>query len=55
MHSFQTLLKDLASIAKNTVVFNVNHSDLAEQPTFESITTPTPLQQRAFEPSTCLA
>lgn len=49
VHSFQTLLKDLATIAKNTVVFNANHSDPVEQPTFESITTPTPRQQRAFD------
>jgi hypothetical protein len=49
VHSFQTLLKDLATVAKNTIVFNTNHPDSAEEPTFESITTPTPLQQRAFD------
>ena len=49
VHSFQTLLRDLATIAKNTIVFNTNHPDSAEEPTFESITTPTPLQRRAFD------
>ena len=49
VHSFQTLLKDLATIARNTVVFNTKHPDSAEGPTFQNITTPTPLQQRAFD------
>jgi hypothetical protein len=49
VHSLQTLLDDLATIARNTVVFNTNHPDSAEPPTFESITTPTSLQQRAFD------
>jgi len=49
VHSFQTLLKDLATIARNTMVFNTDNSDSAEVPTFENITTPTPLQQRAFD------
>ena len=42
VHSFQTLLADLATIAKNTVVMN-NAAPV------QIITTPTPLQQRAFE------
>ena len=41
VHSFQTLLADLATIAKNTAVLN--------QTTMQIITTPTPLQQRALE------
>ena len=49
VHSFQTLLRDLATIAKNTVVFNINHLDSGEAPTFARITVPTPLQQRAFD------
>ena len=49
VHSFQTLLDDLATVARNTVVFNTSHPDSAQPPTFESITTPTSLQQRAFD------
>ncbi len=49
VHSFQTLLRDLATIAKNTIVFNTNHLDSGEAPTFARITVPTPLQQRAFD------
>ena len=41
VHSFQTLLKDLATITKN-------HMRMGEQ-SFEMIPTPTALQQRAFE------
>jgi len=41
VHSFQTLLKDLATVTKN-------HMRMGEQ-SFEMITTPTALQQRAFE------
>ena len=41
VHSFQTLLADLATIAKNTAVMN--------QTTLQIITTPTLLQQRALE------
>lgn len=49
VHSFQTLLRDLATIAKNTVVFNSNYLDSGEAPSFARITVPTPLQQRAFD------
>jgi transposase len=49
VHSFQTLLRDLATIAKNTVVFNNNYLDSGEAPTFARITVPTLLQQRAFD------
>jgi hypothetical protein len=49
VHSFQTLLKDLATVAMNTVVVNINHSDTEDRPTFQNLTTPTPLQQRAFD------
>jgi transposase len=41
VHSFQTLLADLATIAKNTALMN--------QTTMQIITTPTLLQQRALE------
>ena len=41
VHSFQTLIADLATITKNTVVMN--------QTSMQIVTTPTPLQQRAFE------
>jgi transposase len=41
VHSFQTLLADLATIAKNTALLN--------QTTMQIITTPTLLQQRALE------
>jgi len=49
VHSFQTLLKDLATIAINTVVVNTNCSDIEDRPTFQNLTVPTPLQQRAFD------
>jgi transposase len=41
VHSFQTLIADLATLTKNTVVMNNSSMQI--------ITTPTPLQQRAFE------
>ena len=41
VHSFQTLIADLATITKNTVVLN--------QTSMQILTTPTPLQQRALE------
>jgi len=44
VHSFQSLLKDLATIAANRVQPND-----AGLPAFTVITTPTPLQRRAFE------
>ena len=44
VHSFQSLLKDLATIAANRVQPND-----AGLPAFTVITTPTPLQGRAFE------
>ena len=40
VHSFQTLLADLATVAKNTALMN--------QTTMQIVTTPTPLQQRAL-------
>jgi len=44
VHSFQTLLSDLATLAKNTIV------PATPNPVpFELFTTPTPLQQRAFD------
>lgn len=49
VHSFQTLLKDLATVARNTVVLNTKNTDSAEEPIFHNITIPTPLQQRAFD------
>jgi len=44
VHSFQTLLKDLATVVKNH-----NRTKDASALGFEKITTPTPLQQRAFD------
>ena len=41
VHSFQTLIADLGTITKNTVLFN--------QTTMQILTTPTALQQRAFD------
>ncbi|MBI4279203.1 MAG: IS1634 family transposase, partial [Armatimonadetes bacterium] len=43
VQSFQTLLKDLATLAKNRV-----RSKAADAGAFDMLTTPTPLQQRAF-------
>jgi transposase len=44
VHSFRTLLKDLATICKNRI-----QPRLPDAPAFEKITIPTPLQQRAFQ------
>jgi len=44
VHSFRTLLADLATIARNTVF-----TALAPQHRFNILTRPTPLQQKAFE------
>lgn len=44
VHSFQTLLGDLATIARNTCQPNIPDS-----PTFKKVTVPTPLQQRALD------
>jgi len=44
VHSFQTLLADLATIVKN----RVQPKD-GSAPSFEMITTPTPLQQQALD------
>ncbi len=44
VHSFQTLLRDLATLTKN----RVQPKDRSAKP-FEMITTPTPLQQRALD------
>jgi hypothetical protein len=41
LHSFRTLLKELASLSKNTVKLG--------SASFERLTTPTPLQQRALD------
>ena len=46
VHSFQTLLSDLATIARNTV--EVKRTD-KEPVKFEKVTQPTPLQQRALD------
>jgi hypothetical protein len=45
VHSFQTLLKDLATIVKNRVQPKLAGAKIA----FEKITCPTPLQQKAFD------
>ncbi len=44
MHSFQSLLKDLATICRNTLQFATS-----ADATFIRITTPTPVQRRALE------
>lgn len=44
VHSFQSLLRDLATVVKN----RITPKGLALEP-FERITSPTPLQQRAFD------
>ncbi len=43
VHSFQTLLRDLSTIARNRI-----QPDLPGAPTFEKTTRPTPLQTRAL-------
>jgi transposase len=45
VHSFQTLLKDLATIVKNRVQPKLPGARV----TFDKITSPTPLQQKAFD------
>ena len=44
VHSFRTLLRDLATVAKNRILPKLDHPV-----PFELITTPTALQQRAFD------
>ena len=44
VQSYQSLLKNLATIVKNR-----NRPKTEEGPEFETITTPTPQQQRAFD------
>jgi hypothetical protein len=44
VHSFQTLLSDLATISKDQIKPN-----LPDVPSFDKVTVPTPLQQRALE------
>ena len=48
VHSFQSLLKDLATLAKNQVRSPAKSKTEAAAK-FEMLTTPTPLQRRAFE------
>jgi len=50
VHSFQTLLKDLATIVKNRVQPKVSLvGNPAKTPEFDMVTVPTPIQRRAFE------
>jgi transposase len=44
VHSFQTLLDDLATVARNTLLPNIPGAT-----PFDRLTTPTPVQQRALE------
>ena len=44
VHSFRTLLQDLATLARN----RIQPKDGSVEP-FDILTTPTPLQQRAFD------
>jgi len=46
MHSFQSLLKDLATLSRNRVRFTTNESDVGAAS--DLLAQPTPLQQRAF-------
>ena len=45
VHSFSTLLNDLATITQNKIQINLQ----GEPITFEKITQPTPLQQKALD------
>ncbi len=45
VHSFATLLQDLATITKNKIQSHLPGANLI----FEKITQPTPLQQKAFD------
>ena len=49
VHSFQTLLADLATIVKNRIQIQFPEPEKLEVKTFERITRPTPLQQKAFD------
>ena len=44
VHSFQSLLADLATLCRNTIV-----TDLAPDRPFTLLTRPTPIQQKAFD------
>lgn len=50
VHSFQTLLKDLATIVKNRVrPRGIEGSKANQSPEFNVVTIPTPIQRKAFE------
>jgi hypothetical protein len=49
VHSFQTLLADLATIAKNCVQVTIPMPEAPEIKTFDRITHTTPLQQKALD------
>jgi hypothetical protein len=49
LNSSQTLLKDLGTIVKDWIVFNIDGRDAEGLRTFVRITKPTPVQQRVFE------
>ena len=49
MHCFQTLLADLATIVKNRIQIQFPQPEKSEVKTFERITRPTPLQQKALD------
>jgi hypothetical protein len=44
VHSYQTLLKDLATVAKNRI-----QPRATKALSFDKITSPTPIQQKAFD------
>jgi hypothetical protein len=46
VHSFRTLLEDLSTIVRNTCR---TPGPLEHSPTFDLLTTPTPVQRRALE------
>jgi transposase len=49
VHSFQTLLVDLATIVKNRIQIQFPQPEKSEVKTFERITRPTPVQQKALD------
>lgn len=50
VHSFQSLLKDLATIAKNRVQPRIPATvNTSQTPEFDLVTVPTPIQRRVFE------
>jgi transposase len=53
VHSFRTLLEELATLVRNTC--RMLGEDAPSAPTFDSLTKPSSLQQRAFELLNCIS